>query len=67
MSKTLINTKNISSSTNQSSINTSIPQKEDTSQIKQKINNPIDKTGIIEVYQENFIQEIINLSKLLED
>ena len=67
MSKSILNPKNISSSTNQSSTNSSLPQKEETSQAKQGVNNSIDKSGIIEVYQENFIQEIKNLSQLLED
>ena len=40
----------------------------DNSPSKVKINDSIkDKTGIMEVYKENFIEEIKNLSKLLED
>ena len=40
----------------------------DNSPSKVKTNDSIkDKTGIMEVYKENFIEEIKNLSKLLED
>ena len=53
----------------QSTPNPSLPQKIEISQQKSKSsdNNALDKTGIIEVYQENFIEELKNLSALIED
>ena len=53
----------------QSTPNPSLPQKIEIPQQKSKSsdNNALDKTGIIEVYQDNFIEELKNLSALIED
>ena len=53
----------------QSTPNPSLPPKIEIPQQKSKSsdNNALDKTGIIEVYQENFIEELKNLSALIED
>ena len=51
----------------QSSTNPVTIQKNENIQLRPKIgDNPLDKTGIIEVYKENFKQEIQNLSGLLD-
>lgn len=53
---------------NQSSTNPMTTQKNENIQPRPKIgDNPLDKTGIIEVYKENFKQEIKNLSGLLDE
>ena len=53
---------------NQSPTNPEITPKTDNNLVSPKISeNPLDKTGIIEVYTENFIQELLNLSKLLDN
>ena len=49
---------------NQSQTNPSLPIKNETPKMP---NNSLDKTGIVEVYKENFVQELKNLSALLED
>jgi CCR4-NOT transcription complex subunit 7/8 len=49
---------------NQPQTNPSLPIKNETPKMQ---NNSLDKTGIIEVYKENFVQELKNLSALLED
>ena len=53
----------------QSTPNPSLSQKIEIPQQKSKSsdNNALDKTGIIEVYQDNFIEELKNLSALIED
>jgi CCR4-NOT transcription complex subunit 7/8 len=52
----------------QSSTNPMTTQKNENIQPRPKIgDNPLDKTGIIEVYKENFKQEIKNLSGLLDE
>ena len=48
----------------QSSTNPVLSQKNENLKINE---NSLDKTGIIEVYKENYVQELKNLSRLLED
>ena len=52
----------------QSSSNPMTTPKNENIQTRQKnSDNPLDKTGIIEVYRENFKEELNNLSGLLEE
>jgi len=57
------NDKNINHSliNNQSSVNSILPLKTETNELIK------DRTGIVEVYEENFIEEINKLTELLED